>query len=92
MRQYNSVQPPPADAGGARKGSQPSLAECVAGLEDLWRMHRDEAALKTALVVALTCDTPQNELAPLQHLFRGQPNLDPAELNAILDRVPPPAK
>lgn len=41
-----ALQPPPKAAGGVRRGPQPSLVECVVGLQDLWRIHRDEAALK----------------------------------------------
>ena len=51
-----ALQPPPKAAGGVRRGPQPSIVECVIGLEDLWRIHRDEAALKDALVSELRCD------------------------------------
>ena len=39
----------------------------------------------------LTCDTPEAERALAMNLFAAEPNLDPEEVRAILDRVPPKA-
>lgn len=52
----HALQPPPKAAGAVRRGPQPSLVECVVGLQDLWRIHRDEVVLKEALVGELHCD------------------------------------
>ena len=53
----------PAAAGAARLGPAPSLAEATTGLHDLWRLHRDESALKDALARELTCDASPEDLA-----------------------------
>lgn len=83
-----SVDPPPKRAGMERSGPQPSVAECVLGLEEAWRMHRDESALRRELVrEARACRDPE-ELKILHRLFVAQPNLDPEELRLIADRVP----
>mmetsp|Transcript_4234 Transcript_4234/g.10245 ORF Transcript_4234/g.10245 Transcript_4234/m.10245 type:complete len:200 (-) Transcript_4234:250-849(-) len=83
-----ALQPPPKAAGGVRRGPQPSLVECVVGLQDLWRIHRDEALLKHALVMEFTCDAGVQELSRGVALFSAEPNLDPGEVRGILDRVP----
>lgn len=83
-----SVDPPPKRAGMEKHGPQPSVAECVLGLEEAWRMHRDESALRRELVrEARACRDPE-ELKVLHRLFAAQPNLDPEELRLIADRVP----
>lgn len=46
---------------------------------------------KTALVNELTCDTPEAERGMAMSLFAAEPNLDPEEVRAILERVPPKA-
>ncbi len=87
MRTRN-LTPPPKRAGGERSGPQPSIAECVLGLEDVWRMHRDECALKREIVKqAATCEDVE-DLKVLHRLYCAQPNLDPEELRTIMDRVP----
>ena len=81
----------PAHAGAARLGPAPSVAELVAGLQDLWRAHRDESALKDALVAELTLDARAEDVAEAAAVFAAEPNLDPQATRAILDRVPPKA-
>ena len=79
----------PANAGAVRLGPISSPAEAVAGLQDLWRLHKDELSLKTALCKELTnVDTgnTSHELEYASVLFRKEPNLDPGEIDAILDR------
>ena len=39
----------PPGGGGLRRGPTPAVAECVLGLRDLWRIHRDELAIKRAI-------------------------------------------
>ena len=83
-----NLKPPPKRAGGERSGPQPSIADCVLGLEEAWRMHKDECALKREIVKrASTCEDAE-ELKMLLRLFSAQPNLDPEELRLIADRVP----
>jgi hypothetical protein len=77
----------PAAAGAVRLGPTPSPAEAVAGLQDLWRLHRDEASLKTALVREIHCDADAAQLAELSALFAAQPNLDPEETRVVVDRA-----
>ena len=87
-RRAHAVDPPLRRAGGERLGPHPSVAECVCGLEDLWRMHRDECAVKaeTSRRVATTRDA--DDLNQLLRIFTAQGNLDPAVIKEILDRVP----
>ena len=77
----------PAAAGAVRLGPTPSPAESVAGLQDLWRLHRDEASLKTALVREIHCDADAAQLAEASALFAAQPNLDPEETRGVVDRA-----
>ena len=77
----------PAAAGAVRLGPTPSPAESVAGLQDLWRLHRDEASLKTALVREIHCDADAAQLAEASALFAAQPNLDPEETRVVVDRA-----
>ena len=83
-----SVDPPPKRAGMEKSGPQPSVAECVLGLEEAWRMHRDESALRRELVREARACRDAEELKVLHRLFTAQPNLDPEELRLIADRVP----
>lgn len=78
----------PAAAGAARLGPAPSLAEATTGLHDLWRLHRDESALKDALARELTCDASPEDLASARAIFDAEPNLDPNHIREIVERVP----
>ena len=78
----------PAAAGAARLGPAPSLAESTTGLHDLWRLHRDESALKDALARELTCDASPEDLASARAIFDAEPNLDPNHIREIVERVP----
>lgn len=78
----------PAAAGAARLGPAPSLAEATTGLHDLWRLHRDESALKDALARELTCDASPEDLASARAIFDAEPNLDPNHVREIVERVP----
>mmetsp|Transcript_19413 Transcript_19413/g.26854 ORF Transcript_19413/g.26854 Transcript_19413/m.26854 type:complete len:195 (-) Transcript_19413:600-1184(-) len=71
--------------GAVRKGPVPALGECQEGLEDLWRMHRDEWLLKKALVSIVGWDTTEAEFGQVQALVGSQPNLDPSRIEALLD-------
>jgi hypothetical protein len=62
---------------GMRRGPTPAVAECVLGLRDLWRIHRDELFAKRALVDELTCDAAMPDLEDVKALFAAEANLDP---------------
>lgn len=83
------LNPAPRAAGAVRRGPQPSINECVVGLHDLWRIHRDELVLKRALVEEVRAmEAPAADLRAAVALFAAEPNLDPAEVRAIVGRVP----
>jgi hypothetical protein len=48
----------------------PYLGECVNGLEDLWRIHRDEAALKMVGWTSATLLAASSTTAALETLVR----------------------
>lgn len=82
------LNPPPKRAGGEKSGPQPSISDCVLGLEDAWVMYRDESALKREIVKkARTCEDI-DDLKTMLRLFIAQANLDPEELRVIVERVP----
>lgn len=83
-----ALNPPPKRAGGEKSGPQPSISDCVLGLEDAWVMYRDESALKREIVKkARTCEDI-DDLKTMLRLFIAQANLDPEELRVIVERVP----
>ena len=87
-RRIDAMEHAPRLGGGEKVGPQPSVAECVLGLEEMWRMHRDESALARALTTrARTCEDAE-ELRTMHRLFAAQANLDPEEIRLIIDRVP----
>ena len=87
-RRIDAMEHAPSLGGGEKVGPQPSVAECVLGLEEMWRMHRDESALARALTTrARTCEDAE-ELRTMHRLFAAQANLDPEEIRLIIDRVP----
>ena len=70
-----------------RRGPTPAVAECVLGLRDLWRIHRDELAIKRALVDELTCDALISDLEEVKALFAAEPNLDPDAVRGLVDSI-----
>ena len=87
-RRARAVEPPLRRAGGERLGPHPSVADCVCGLEDLWRMHKDECAVKAEVSRRVATTTDADDLNELLRLFTAQGNLDPEVIKEILDRVP----
>ena len=65
----------------------PAVAECVLGRRDLWRIHRDELAIKRALVDELTCDALMSDLEEVKALFAAEPNLDPDAVRRLVDSI-----
>ena len=87
-KRARALDPPLRMAGGEKMGPQPSIAECVLGLEDAWVMYRDESALKREIVKKLAVCEDIEALKTLLIVFTEQPNLDPEELRMIVERVP----
>ena len=81
-------KPPAKASGAARRGPVPAPAECVAALDNLWRIHRDEAALKCALMNAVSLDASAEEWSKVAEVFVAQPNLDPADVRKLMDTAP----
>lgn len=84
---FGGMDPPPQGGGGLRRGPTPAVAECVLGLRDLWRIHRDELAIKRALVDELTCDALMSDLEEVKALFAAEPNLDPDAVRRLVDSI-----
>jgi hypothetical protein len=72
---------------GMRRGPTPAVAECVLGLRDLWRIHRDELFAKRALVDELTCDAAMPDLEDVKALFAAEANLDPDAVRRLVDSI-----
>mmetsp|Transcript_26130 Transcript_26130/g.56667 ORF Transcript_26130/g.56667 Transcript_26130/m.56667 type:complete len:193 (+) Transcript_26130:92-670(+) len=70
--------------GSERRGATACLVECQEGLEDIWRMHRDDFELKAALINSIRWDMTEEELGQIQTLVRAQPTVDPTKLRTLL--------
>ncbi|KAJ3680940.1 hypothetical protein LUZ60_015429 [Juncus effusus] len=72
-----------------RVGILPSFKICLDGLKTLREMHKDEFALKSAIISSLTYNRrcSSAEIADLQRLLIDQPNIPKFEVQSILDVI-----
>ncbi|PIA46704.1 hypothetical protein AQUCO_01500323v1 [Aquilegia coerulea] len=73
-----------------RIGIQPSIADCIEGLEKIYGMHHSEYHFKLSIVSSLMSKNPPpsaSDFGALQQLLTDQPHIPKEEVQSIFDII-----